>query len=500
MLKWLGPKADHPMADLREARKLIGEVPQADALKALGELADWTASVAGTEGFKPADRLEIYRLLEDAAQPGARKLTRDFLTVVGVGPIQESRLAGTVERFWSAASDAYVAAFANAATLKGVAEPALAAAAARGFRALSQRMKWHLLRYQPVDAAVWSGYAGLYRAAEARGLLGKPAEVFPGGGETTPERELLTGLMLWLSSPEGLTPVKIELAERVALSMAASFRSAKTEGGVVTHYLDLDNPGPPSRVSPNAREKPNRVFVSAGEAWLALPRLADRIRKSGVPDELGGTGADPETLHDVIRHLERQWSPKPPVRQSARHRADAAIRVVAGLERAILALQGMEDALGDRVQRWQSENISAGGFSARPVKASAERLNVGTVLAVQPEGAPGWGLGIVRRLVRSDPAQVGVQTIGLEAQAVPVRVAGGQSTIIRAGWKAETAVLFPVDDEGVVRVVLKAGLYAPTRSLEADVGADTLLLMPAGLEERGEEYDLCRFKALERSE
>lgn len=500
MLKWLGPKADHPMADLREARKMIGEVPQGDALKALGELTDWALSVAGTKGFKGPDRLEIYRLLEDAAQHPQRKLTRDFLTVVGVGPIQESRLAGTVERFWAAMADAYVAAFGDAAALKGVPEPALASAAARGMRALTQRMKWHLLRYQPVDAAIWRGYVELYRAAEARRLLGKPAEVFPGGAETTPERELLTGLLLWLSSPDGLTPPKIELAERIALTMAPSFRSAKTEGGVVTHYLDLDNPAPPSRVSPNAREKPNRVFISAGEAWQALPRLAEKIRKSGVPDELGGAVTDPEMLHDVIRHLERQWSPTPPVRQSARHRADAAIRVVAGLERAIQALQGLEDALGDKVQRWQSENISAGGFSARLGKPSAERLNVGTVLALQPEGAPGWGLGIVRRLVRSDPAQVGVQTLGLDAQAVPVRVAGGQSTILRAGWKSETAVLFPVDDAGVVRVVLKAGLYAPTRSLEADVGADTLLLMPAGLEERGEEYDLCRFKALERSE
>ncbi|MFZ5556179.1 MAG: hypothetical protein ACOZDY_05570 [Pseudomonadota bacterium] len=500
MLKWLGPKADHPMADLRDARKLIAEVPQGDALKALGELADWTASVAGTEGFKAPDRLEIYRLLDDAAQPAQRKLTRDFLTVVGVGPIQETRLAATVERFWTALADAYVAVFADPAALRAVPESAGNAALARGFRALAQRMKWHLLRYQPVDAVIWRGYVNLYRAADARRALGKPVELSAGGGQTTPERELLAGLMLWLSSPDGLTPQKIELAERIALSMAPMFRSAKTEGGIVTHYLDLDNPGPPSRVSPNAREKPNRVFVSAGDAWQSLPRLAEKIRKAGVPDDLGGSGVDAETLHDVIRHLERHWSPTPPVRQSARHRASAPIKVVAGFERAAQVLQGMEDALADKVQRWESENISAGGFSARTGKPSAERLHVGTVLAVQPEGAPAWGIGIVRRLVRSQPARVGVQTLGLEAQAVQVRVVGGQSTIMRSGWKADTAILFPLDDEGVVRAVLKAGLYAPTRSLEADMGGDTLLLMPAGLDERGEEYDLCRFKALEKKD
>ncbi len=499
MLKWLGPKADHPMADLKDARKLIAEVPQGDSLKAVEELADWVESVAGTEGFKGPDRLEIYRLLEDAAQPAQRKLTRDFLTVSGVGPIQESRLASTVERLWSALGQAYAELFADPAAAKAAPEAALGGALARGMRALSQALKWRLLRYQPIEASVWRGFAQLYRAADARGLLTKPVELFAGGGQTTPERELLCGLMLWLSSPDALTPDKIDAAERVIQSMAPKFKTAKTEGGIVTHYLDLDSPGPPARVSASAREKPNRVFVSAGEAWQSLPRLADRMRKAGIPDELGGGGADVETLHDVIRHLERHWSPTPPVRQSARHRANAPIRVTAGFERTVLALQGMDDALADKIQRWESDNISAGGFSARPPRAAAERLRVGTVIAVQPEGAPAWGVGIVRRLVRSDPAQVGVQTLGLDAQTAPVRVAGGQSTIMRAGWKADTAILFPIGDDGVMRVILKAGLYAPSRSLEAEIGDDALLLVPAGLDERGEEYDLCRFRALEKS-
>jgi hypothetical protein len=496
MLKWLGPKTDHPMADLREARKLIAEVPQGDALKALGEMADWLESVAGTEGFRGVDRLEVYRLLEDAAQPVQRKLTRDFLTVVGVGPIQESRLAGTLERFWTALSGAYLGAFADPAALKAAPEPAVVGALARGFRALGQRMKWHLLRYQPVDGAVWRGYADLYRAADARQLLIRPVELFSGSGTTTPERELLAGLMLWLSSPDGLTPQQIDVAERVTLSMAPTFKTAKSEGGIVTHYLDLDNPAPPSRVSANAREKPNRVFVSGGDAWQGLPRLAEKIRKAGVPDELGGAGVDAETLHDVIRHLERHWSPTPPVRQSARHRSDAPIKVVAGFERAVQVLQGMENALADKVLRWQSENISAGGFSARPAKLAVERLQVGTVLAVQPEGADGWGVGIVRRLVRSNPAQVGVQTLSLEAQAVQVWVAGGQSTVTRAGWDGATAILLPLGDNGDVRILLKAGLYAPSRRLEANLAGGLMLLTPAGMDERGEEYDLCRFKGL----
>ena len=499
MLKWLGPKADHPMADLKEARRLIAEVPQGDSLKAVEELADWVESVAGTAGFTGADRLELYRQLEDAAQPPQRRLTRDFLTVSGLGPIQESRLASTVERLWTALGNAYVDVFADPAAVRGVPEAAVASALARGMRALSQALKWRLLRYQLIDAAIWRGLAALYRAADSRSLLSKPAELFVGGGQSTPERELLCGLMLWLSSPDGLTPEKIDAAERIIQSMAPKFRTAKTEGGVVTYYLDLENPGPPSRVSANAREKPNRVFVSAGEAWQSLACLADRMRKSGIPDELQGGSADVETLHDVIRHLERHWSPTPPVRQSARHRANAPIRVAAGFERAVQALQGMDEALADRIQRWESENISAGGFSARPPRAAAERLRVGTVIAVQPEGAPTWGVGIVRRLVRSDPARVGVQTLGLEVQTAPVRVAGGQSTVMRAGWKADTAILFPLGDDGIMRVILKAGLYAPSRSLEAELGDDALLLVPAGLDERGEEYDLCRFRALEKS-
>ena len=49
-----GGKPDHPMADAREARRLLEELPAQDAVKALDELAHWHESLSLAEGFSPA--------------------------------------------------------------------------------------------------------------------------------------------------------------------------------------------------------------------------------------------------------------------------------------------------------------------------------------------------------------------------------------------------------------------------------------------------------------
>ena len=50
-----GGKADHPMADPKEARRILDTLP-AQELKALDELAHWQESVSTAAGFKPGRR------------------------------------------------------------------------------------------------------------------------------------------------------------------------------------------------------------------------------------------------------------------------------------------------------------------------------------------------------------------------------------------------------------------------------------------------------------
>ena len=47
-----GGKPDHPMADIKQAKKLISELPAGDSMKALDEATFWLDSITRTEGFR----------------------------------------------------------------------------------------------------------------------------------------------------------------------------------------------------------------------------------------------------------------------------------------------------------------------------------------------------------------------------------------------------------------------------------------------------------------
>ena len=75
MLKLFGSgKPNHPLADPKEARRILDGLPANDPHKALEELAHWLDSASTAEGFKPQDRIQVLTMVDDAAQPRVRKL------------------------------------------------------------------------------------------------------------------------------------------------------------------------------------------------------------------------------------------------------------------------------------------------------------------------------------------------------------------------------------------------------------------------------------------
>ena len=75
VLKWIvGSKVDHPLADPKEAKALVSELPSHDYLKALEEITRWLESLAEAEGFKLERLFEIAELLDSTAQPHHRRL------------------------------------------------------------------------------------------------------------------------------------------------------------------------------------------------------------------------------------------------------------------------------------------------------------------------------------------------------------------------------------------------------------------------------------------
>jgi len=74
-------KPDHPMADRKEATRVLGELPAQDH-KALEELSHWYESLSSAEGFKPDERAQRFAMLDEAAQPRLRKVAKDYLASV----------------------------------------------------------------------------------------------------------------------------------------------------------------------------------------------------------------------------------------------------------------------------------------------------------------------------------------------------------------------------------------------------------------------------------
>src|SRR5262245_45828717 len=93
-----GGKVDHPMADPKEARRILAALP-AQELKALEELWQWQESVS-VASFRPAERLGLALAIDEAAQPRLRKLARDYFAPTRPPRYQENLIWTQAHEYW----------------------------------------------------------------------------------------------------------------------------------------------------------------------------------------------------------------------------------------------------------------------------------------------------------------------------------------------------------------------------------------------------------------
>src|SRR5437868_13658158 len=93
MLKLFGGgKPDHPMADQKEARRLLDDLPAQDPLKTLEELAHWFESVSMAEGIKLDHRVQLLLPIDEAGQQRERNLAREYFASARHSNAHENRL------------------------------------------------------------------------------------------------------------------------------------------------------------------------------------------------------------------------------------------------------------------------------------------------------------------------------------------------------------------------------------------------------------------------
>lgn len=488
-------RPDHPMADPKEAKRLLEELPAQDPLKALEEIAHWHESVAAAPGFKPDARAQAHFGLDEAAQARLRKAGKDYLAA-RPSRFQENRIWTSVYAYHRAAAEAYGrlvdGIVQGGKGAEAAAKPVLPLLAARALRNLAQQSKWLHLRYGPLDLAVWRVLNSVYGFAEARGVAeAKLPSLYPGApGETSPRLEFLRAAMLNLSSPDSLMPVEVEIAERLIGENVAACLLEKQGGAGLSHWTDLAQAMAPVRLAKLPEPSPGLRFIGAGAAAPALQALKKRIEASGAPSSLE---ADRETAVAVIEHLLLYWSASAPERKHPRHSVKGKLSIMSGFGGVIGALEagGPEEAIKAAPEDWVIENVSAGGFGAIVPPSKSDWLKIGSLLAMQPDGGSNWVVGTVRRVSKTaaKETRVGIETLSRTPELARFALRSGQ----------EVGVLLPSAGQapGEAAIALRAGVFAG-QNLENQRGGRSYMYLPQGIAEHGDDYDIVRYREMVR--
>ena len=496
-----GSKPDHPLADPKEAKRLLEALPANDPVKALDELMHWMESVAAIEGFKPDARIQLLFTLDDHAQPFVRKLAREYFSSARHSRFQENRLWTALHGYWKHAGHAYARSVDQCVQNPKDAEaakPALPLLTARTLRSYAQQIKWMHMRYGPIDLACWRVFNSVYAFADARQLAQSRVTMYPGAaGSSTPQLEFLKGAMFSASAPDGLLPLEVELAERLIAAYAPRFELASAPAPGLVFWSDLAQAMPPARLSRAPQPVPGLRCFGPGAALAEVHELAERVMVGGqVPPELnlGGT-YEADVALDVLRHLHLYWSPQAPERKSQRHPVKTRLSVTHGYSGVIEVLGGGDSLNFDSrdSESWIVENVSAGGFGAVVPQLKGDWLRVGALLALQPEGGSNWLLGLIRRVNRLDghQARVGIETLSKTPLLSRFAVAGVKTV-------TEQGVLLKSGDAAEARIVLKPGVFAPGQNLEIARGERHHVYLPQAVAERGEDFEIARYRELVR--
>jgi len=497
-----GGKPDHPLADPKEAKRIFDALPADDAAKALEELEHWLDSVSDAEDLKPDRRLALLFLVDEAGQPRVRRLVRDYLAAARPSRFQENRLWHRIHEYHRHAADAY------AKLLSGVSQDARGEASikaqagllfGRALRHVAQRLKWIQFRYGPTDMAVWGQLNLLYAQAERAGHAEVSCIMYAGEtGESSPRREFLKAELFGASSPDGLLPPEVDFAERLIAEFVGGITLAAAPAPQLTYWTDISQAMGPLRVVRQPAAAPGLRCFGAAQALAQLQAQIERVRANRqLPAEpLYASLRDADMALDVMHHLALYWSPEPPERKSQRHSVKSRLTVTYGLAGVTTALGGGSslDFDASANENWIVENVSAGGFGAVVPQIKGDWLKVGALLAMQPEGGSNWLVGIVRRVSKTgtQQARVGIQTLSRAPQAC---IFGSE-----ASFEGEHGVLLrPLQsDVAEVLIALRSGAFVPGLKLELEQGARFHMFLPQALVERGEDYELARFREMIR--
>lgn len=549
-------KPEHPMGSVREARKLLAELPVDDAHKAFEEISFWLGSAQDAEGHPLTERVEAIGLLEAAARDYQRTLSQAYLAASRMHKLQESRLWLAASEYWKRLAAAYLLCideFESGAKGADQIGDDLPVIAARAMAALGAQNKWLHMRYRLADERIWGDIGRLYLFAEAKQFVRSLVVPYPGSGtHTSVQQELLKILMLEASSPDRLVPAQVEMADELAAHLVSSFVFGEA-ADECSYGFDLSARKPPARLVKGERPGVMQRVFGAGAAAQKLELLLHQVETGTVPPSLAlGEAVRPQELLDLLQHLLQNWSQHPPQRKFERKKLVSRLSVVHGIseirrkiagaesvaqpallenkdllyqERADLRLYGfvtektkraMAEGLAKAVEAkheitvegaesWVMENVSQCGYGAVIPQLAEDWVKLGALLGLRAEDGRQWGVGVVRRLSRDARMKVyiGIETLAHIPVSVRLRTVTGSVSVWDKLSEVEAreytyALLLPGSDHCLkeASLLLEPGAFDANKPCELVVGGERRLINLTGLLERGDDFERVGFSEM----
>ena len=495
-----GKKSDHPLADIRSVQALLDDLPKNDAHKMLMELSEWIESASDNTDFKPDHQLAVLRLLDETAQPYARKLARDYFAPQELNKFQENRLWLVLGNLFHHTAKAYCALFnryCGGDKIAAAAKAQIPLLAARAVNAMTGRLKYICARYGPIDKTIWDDLARIYRHAEQQQYLDTPLGLYSGASGNTTVKRQIGHLLGWYGcGVDTLGPLYMHLTERIVAQHCSDIHMGAQQDANSLFSFDLDRPAAPMRVKVGAAVHPSTRFV--GMAAM-LPKLDDLIKvleKDVVPENLnlGGT-YDAELVREAAQFL-MGYLVEPPLRRNVRRGIKVNLNVTNGFAKVIERTDVGLNFSDEQPALWELEDISVSGFFTVLPTQGADGLRIGSLLGVQPDGVPHWGVAVVRRLMRDDANRlhVGVEMLANQIAGVALSQSGGGSEGFEDGQPALWLQAKQGAPQGEVNLLMKGDTFSAHRSLQTQLDGKNYLLIPNGLQEKGLDYDLAKFR------
>ena len=500
-----GKKSDHPLVNMESAKKLLEDFPKNDSYKILAEITEWIESVSERIEFKIDHQFAVLRLLDDAAQPHARKLTRELFTPHEISQFQENRMWMTLDNLSRSTANAYFTIFKRynndnkgSSTIR-VQVPLLLAHTINAYVA---QLKFVCARYEVIDKAIWGNLAQIYKCAELQKFLDTPVSLTSGVAADTTVKCQLARLLSWYGcGVNSLSPLFIHLSERIVAQYCAEIMLHTTYSQGDFLSFDMGQPSIPKRISDDATAVTTMRFIGLAGMQSKLETLIIILEKNVLPDNLNLGGVyEVKMVCEVAQRL-LNFLKVPPTRQSPRRTIKISLTAVSGFENTVEQITAGLNLSSTKPLQWELEDISANGFLTILPPQGFENLRIGSLLGVQPAGVSNWGVAMVRRMSRDDDGQrhIGTEVLANQIACVPLMQSGNTGS----GYFEEGQLalwLYPkqVGVSGEVQLIMHRDAYSDNRSLQTEIDEKNYLLIPNGLLEKGTDYDLAKFRLIEQ--